>query len=55
MRRQTYVKDNVEYVIQNSLYYDEVTPYWVYYNSKLVSKFTDKETAKTYIKVLMRN
>ena len=55
MQRETYVKDKVEYVIQNSLYYDEVTPYWVYYNSKLVSKFTDKETAKTYIKVLMRN
>jgi hypothetical protein len=50
-----YLKDGIEYAIQNQHAMDKVTPYWVYYNSKLVSKFTDKETAKTYIKVLMRN
>jgi hypothetical protein len=55
MRRQTYVKDNVEYAIVNVHAMDAVTPYWVYYNSRLISKFTDKETAQTYIKVLMRN
>ena len=50
-----YRKDGIEYAIQNQHAMDRVTPYWVYYNNRLISKFTEVGTAQTYIKVLMRN
>tara|TARA_R110000772_G_C13221759_1_gene431919 strand:+ start:901 stop:1074 length:174 start_codon:yes stop_codon:yes gene_type:complete len=41
-------------VIDNSLYESE-KPFWVYYNNKLKSKFWFEESAKAYVKFLIRN
>ena len=54
MRRQQYNKDGNTYALVSKHEIDKATPYWVYYNNKLASKFTSKEQAKDYIKVLMR-
>lgn len=52
--RQQYQKDGVSYVLSKNEALDNVTPYWVYVNNLLASKFVSKEIAKQYILVLMR-
>ena len=54
MRRQEYKKDGNTYALVNVHAMDCTTPYWVYFNHKLASKFADVVAAKDYIKVLMR-
>ena len=54
MRRQQYNKDGNTYALVSKPEIDKITPYWVYLNNKLGSKFASKETAKQYILVLMR-
>ena len=49
-----YKKDGITYAIRKLDCYDKQAPFWVYYNSKLVSKFSTLKTAQDYIKVLMR-
>jgi hypothetical protein len=49
-----YKKDGITYAIRKLECYDKQAPFWVYYNSKLVSKFSTLKTAQDYIKVLMR-
>ena len=52
--RQQYQKDGVSYVLSKNEALDNVTPYWVYVNQKLASKFASKDVAKQYLLVLMR-
>ena len=54
MRRQQFEKDGTKYALVSKPEIDMVTPYWVYVNDLLASKFTSKEVAKRYILVLMR-
>jgi len=54
MRRQQYEKDGMTYALVSKPEIDKVTPYWVYFNNQLASKFASKEVAKRYILVLMR-
>ena len=54
MRRQQYEKDGMKYALVSKPEIDKATPYWVYLNDKLASKFASKEVAKRYILVLMR-
>ena len=49
-----YQKDGITYAIRNNKAMDSITPFWVYYNHKLASKFDSLKMAKDYIKVLMR-
>lgn len=52
--RQQYKKDGVAYALVKNEALDNVTPYWVYVNHKLASKFASKDVAKQYLLVLMR-
>ena len=65
MRKQEYKKNGNIYALVNvhaiahacesyGTSLDCTTPYWVYFNNKLASKFADVIAAKDYIKVLMR-
>jgi len=54
MRRTQYQKDGVTYALVSKPEIDKMTPYWVYMNNKLASKFASKGEAKQYILVLMR-
>jgi len=54
MRRQQYNKDGMTYALVSKPEFDKITPYRVYLNDKLASKFASKEVAKRYILVLMR-
>jgi hypothetical protein len=54
MRRQQYEKDGMTYALVSKPEIDKVTPYWVYFNNQLASKFASKEVAKRYILTLMR-
>ena len=53
MRKQQYKKDGMTYALVSNPE-DNTTPYWVYLNQQLASKFASKELAKRYILVLMR-
>jgi hypothetical protein len=53
MRKQQYEKGGMTYALVSNPE-DEATPYWVYFNQHLASKFASKEVAKRYILVLMR-
>ena len=50
---QRYQKDGMSYTLCHNPD-DNTTPYWVYFNQQLASKFASKEVAKRYILVLMR-
>ncbi len=50
--RVEYARDNHYIAIVNNDVFDKVTPFWVYYNNKIASKFVDKETAQKYAMVL---
>ena len=52
--RQQYQKDGNTYALVKNAALDNVTPYWVFMNNRLASKFASKEVAKQYILVLMR-
>lgn len=52
--RVEYARDNHHIAIVDSYIFDKVTPFWVYYNNKIACKFSDKSTAKAYVKVLLR-
>jgi hypothetical protein len=54
MRRQQFKKDGMTYTLVKRNDADRRTPYWVYFNDQLASKFASKEVAKRYILVLMR-
>jgi hypothetical protein len=54
MRRTQYQKDGATYAIVSKPEIDKITPYWVYMDNKLASKFASREVAKRYILVLMR-
>ena len=54
MRRQQYNKEGMKYALVSKPEIDTTTPYWVYLNDKLASKFASKELAKRYILVLMK-
>jgi hypothetical protein len=51
-RRIVYSNGSIRVAISNMKVFDKVTPFWVYYNDKLVTKFANKETAKSYAMVL---
>jgi len=52
--RVEYARDNHYIAIVNNDVFDKVTPFWVYYNNKIASKFASKHMAREYVKVLLR-
>ena len=52
--RVEYTRDNHHVAIVNNDIFDKVTPFWVYYNNKIASKFASKHTAREYVKILLR-
>ena len=55
MARTVYSDGSTRVTISTMEVFDKVTPFWVYYNDKVVTKFASKETAKTYAKVLLNS
>jgi hypothetical protein len=53
MKKVVYSDGSTRVTIATNDNWDEATPFWVYYNEKLVSKFSTKETAKAYAKVIL--
>jgi len=51
-RRIVYSNGSTRIAIAKMEVFDKVTPFWVYYNDKLVTKFADKDTAQKYAMVL---
>ncbi len=51
-RRIVYSNGSIRVAISNMKVLDKVTPFYVYYNDKLVTKFANKETAQKYAMVL---
>ena len=53
MNRTEYKANGNTYAIVNNGSLDSQTPFYVYYNDKLASKFASKQMAQEYIKVLI--
>ena len=52
--RVEYARDTPHVAIVNNDIFDKVTPFWVYYNNKIASKFASKHAAREYVKILLR-
>lgn len=52
-RRTTYTDGKINIAIENQKLFDKTTPFWVYYNGKLASKWATKEAARAYMQVLL--
>lgn len=53
--RVTYAIGNPHIMVIDNSLYESDKPFWVYYNNKLDAKFWFAESAKAYIKILIRN